>query len=568
MYGGQTQDAVRALTGALKGNNTMLDNYGMAVNDSIVKTRALELGLVKQGKEMSLAAKQAATLSLIYEQSAAAQGQAAREADGASGSMRALKTEITNLTTEIGTMLLPMITPLVNKVKEVVGWFKNLQPETKKLIVIIGAAAAAIGPLLIGLGAILKLTPLVGAAFTVITGPIGIAVTAIGAAAGAIIYFWDDIKRGVLNAVAAIQRGIAGVFEKMAGWAAKLGFDSVSQSLKDLSGEFSYFANNTTQQASEIGQGIDGLSDSFKGITQVPLAETVDLTSLSLDNLGNSVTKTQKETRNFRNELDDLMASWGSYEAKLKVLNREYTEISSIAKKAGASVGEMQTIASRKWVDRALLEFGRFTGGLNELPLTIKTFDLTPKITVPDILPNFDEALKLVDAKSKMFVDKFQLMTDDIKNILETGIENSVYNMFDSIGNAFATGGSIIGAIGDSLVAGLGSLASNIGKQMIAFGVAGIALKKLMMNPYLAVAAGAALVALGSFATSSVSKQTSSYSGGYSSSSNNIGAQSNDYSKFRGALYNDDKQVVELKLKNGELTGAIKIGANRNNRLG
>ena len=32
MYGGTTQDAVRALTGALKGNNTMLDNYGMVLS--------------------------------------------------------------------------------------------------------------------------------------------------------------------------------------------------------------------------------------------------------------------------------------------------------------------------------------------------------------------------------------------------------------------------------------------------------------------------------------------------------------------------------------------------------
>src|SRR5574344_73305 len=48
MFGGQTQDAVRALIGALKGNNTMLDNYGMAVNDALVKTRAFEMGLIKQ----------------------------------------------------------------------------------------------------------------------------------------------------------------------------------------------------------------------------------------------------------------------------------------------------------------------------------------------------------------------------------------------------------------------------------------------------------------------------------------------------------------------------------------
>ena len=48
MFGGTTQDAVRALTGALKGNNTMLDNYGMAVNDTLVKQRAFELGLIRQ----------------------------------------------------------------------------------------------------------------------------------------------------------------------------------------------------------------------------------------------------------------------------------------------------------------------------------------------------------------------------------------------------------------------------------------------------------------------------------------------------------------------------------------
>src|SRR5690606_11223931 len=70
MYGGTTQDAVRALTGALKGNTTMLDNYGMAANDALVKAKALSMGLVEQGKEMSLAAKQTATLALIYEQSA------------------------------------------------------------------------------------------------------------------------------------------------------------------------------------------------------------------------------------------------------------------------------------------------------------------------------------------------------------------------------------------------------------------------------------------------------------------------------------------------------------------
>ena len=55
------------------------------------------------------------------EQTADAQGQAGREAwNGASGSMRALTTELKNVATEIGEVLLPIITPLIVKIKEMV----------------------------------------------------------------------------------------------------------------------------------------------------------------------------------------------------------------------------------------------------------------------------------------------------------------------------------------------------------------------------------------------------------------------------------------------------------------
>ncbi len=225
MYGGAPADAVRALTGALKGNNTMLDNYGMAVNDAMIKTKAFEMGLYDGTGQMDLAAKQAATLALIMEQSAAAQGQAAREADSASGRMRAFITEIKNLSTDIGEVLLPVITPLLNRLGEIVKKFSELSPEAQKTIVIIAGLAAAIGPLLLilgpvvsaigtlvtGLGAmstamaggatlIAGLTagfPALGAAITLITGPIGVAIAAIAGlvAAGVLIYKnWDKIK--------------------------------------------------------------------------------------------------------------------------------------------------------------------------------------------------------------------------------------------------------------------------------------------------------------------------------------------------------------------------------------
>ena len=152
MYGGTTADAVRALTGALKGNNTMLDNYGMAVNDSMIKTKALEMGIYSGSGAMDLQTKQAATLALIMEQTGAAQGQAAREADGASGSMRAMTTQVKNLAAGFGAELLPIITPFIGKLTEMLEKFSAMDPKQQEFIVKMGLIAAAIGPAMSAVG--------------------------------------------------------------------------------------------------------------------------------------------------------------------------------------------------------------------------------------------------------------------------------------------------------------------------------------------------------------------------------------------------------------------------------
>lgn len=146
MFGGTTESAIQALTGALKGNTSMLDNYGMAVNETLIKNKALEMGLVSEGEQLSLAAKQAATLALITEQSSAATGQAAREADGASGSWRAATTELKNTSKEFGEVFMPTITAAIQAVTKAIKAFSDMSNGQKTALVTVLALVAAISP--------------------------------------------------------------------------------------------------------------------------------------------------------------------------------------------------------------------------------------------------------------------------------------------------------------------------------------------------------------------------------------------------------------------------------------
>ena len=206
MFGGTTESAVQALTGALKGNNSMLDNYGMGVNEATIKSKALEMGLIQEGEQLDLAGKQAATLALIMEQTADAQGQAARESEGASGALRSFTTELKNVGTDIGEVLLPILTPMVLKLKEAVQAFGQLSPGTQTAIIAIAAVAAAIGPLLIVVGMLVSSVGTIMTAFAAASAAIAAIsapVLATIAVAGVLIGVFVAMVAAVVNFVAS-----------------------------------------------------------------------------------------------------------------------------------------------------------------------------------------------------------------------------------------------------------------------------------------------------------------------------------------------------------------------------
>lgn len=189
IFGRSTEEAITALTASLRGNMVALTKYGVAINDVMLKNKAFEMGLTDSTSEMSLQARQAATLALIYEQTGQAQGQAFREMDSASGVLRSISTEIKNLATSFGEVLLPIITPALTKLREVISYFGNMSEGAKKAIVVIGGLTVAFSTATLALGGVLKLLPTLIGGFTALTSPIGLAVGAVTALATAIIYF-------------------------------------------------------------------------------------------------------------------------------------------------------------------------------------------------------------------------------------------------------------------------------------------------------------------------------------------------------------------------------------------
>lgn len=105
------------------------------------------------------------------------------------GPLQQLKNSLGDLGEEIGAILMPTVQQLVGWFQDVVTWLQELSPGTKTAIVAIGGLVAAIGPLSLGLGTVLKMLPMLKVGFSAMLGPVGLVATAIAAVTTAIIGF-------------------------------------------------------------------------------------------------------------------------------------------------------------------------------------------------------------------------------------------------------------------------------------------------------------------------------------------------------------------------------------------
>lgn len=184
----EPEDAFLKLQSAIAGEAEPLKRLGIIVNDTTIKTWALNNGMIKQGETLTEAQKVAARYNVILERTTLAQGDLARTLDSPANKLRILKSRVTETAIEFGMKMMPTFEKLLKLVEKGVKWFGDLSDSSKVLTIKIAAVAAAMGPLLIVAGKFIQMAPEIGKAVKAMSGPFGILVASLVAAGAAIDY--------------------------------------------------------------------------------------------------------------------------------------------------------------------------------------------------------------------------------------------------------------------------------------------------------------------------------------------------------------------------------------------
>ena len=104
IMGIDTASAMEAVAGAAKGNFTMMDNLGVAMNDTTLQAYALEKGIKKSTSEMTNQEKIGLAMELFMEKTAYAAGNYAKENETLAGSLGTAKAAFTNFLSGAGTV--------------------------------------------------------------------------------------------------------------------------------------------------------------------------------------------------------------------------------------------------------------------------------------------------------------------------------------------------------------------------------------------------------------------------------------------------------------------------------
>ncbi|MGB3330691.1 MAG: hypothetical protein WBA46_17145 [Thermomicrobiales bacterium] len=207
-----TSRASQAIMSGLTGEYESLRSMGVFLNENIVSQEAMNIAVADGRSEITDADKVLARYNLIMEQTGQQQGQFAREADGASGSLAIAKAQFKDAANTLGTQLLPIGTQIIQWLASMASFVAGLEPGMARLVMIILAVVAALGPLLIGISMMIPAFGVLAAAIGFLLSPVGLVVAAIVGLGVILVSAYTHIEtfRNAINGAASTVAGAIG----------------------------------------------------------------------------------------------------------------------------------------------------------------------------------------------------------------------------------------------------------------------------------------------------------------------------------------------------------------------
>lgn len=476
-YEGGATGASEALTKALLGEREMLKNLGIAISEEDVKKQLA----IQSSEGLRFAtekeAKAHATYALIVQQSGNAIGDYERTKHSAANQTRLFQTSLENLRVTFGAYILPLFTKVVTLANDLVNWFVNLSDTTKGLIVVIGGLVAATGPLLVGLGFLAtSIIPMIKTGITLITPIFSVLtlkiIAATAAVAGLIL-----ITKGVIDSWDTVKAYFGQLWERI-----KLMFiEGVAATLKA-------FNKFTSIIGLDFSDTIQKMEKSAEGIKSALDAEPVVTFGDMMSDIGNNIVKTFSNIKEAVTGTKDEIVDTNK-------------ELENTGGGGAGGAGINRTMDS-----------GISAPNKGVLDNIIKLPD-----TIRGIAQELPQATALI-------TDEMRAFSDDVNSIIGGSISGAFASLASSIGEAMASGANVLASVGKSILSSLAGFLGQLGKMMIEYGTMAIVKAKLdaslaipgagFVTGPLAIAAGAALLAISAAIGSFGSGKSSGGSGG------------------------------------------------------
>lgn len=506
-----------------------------------------------------------------------------------------LKLQFSTITREIGSAFVPVINdvlipaiqnraiPLFQKfadhVRALTDGFTSLPSGMQKGILAITGVAAALGPLSLAIGGVLKAVPLIvsglggiGGALTALTGPIGLVVAGLAGISVAVVKNWDKIKPYIIS----VANGLIDIYNN-----STFVRTAVQGIMLEFKIVFAYVKNYVSTTWEVVKSFIQAMADGFRGVGNIirgAFTGNTDSIKRGLAQIG----KTSIDL--FDNLKNDFADGWQSLRSDVvDAWNKGMEEVANpkkldyITDLAFGGLGKKISDKVSEEVTRGLLEgLGRPT------QIAIQAPGIEGVGSIGDMFDKQNQKIDKSLKRRRNYLDTSvaelkvwrQELADELSRIGSMGLADLIGGAFEDIGRSIADGGNVMENMALGAIRAMGGIMQQFGKAMIAFGTAKIALDALFSNPFTAIAAGAGLVALGALISQTSANtqrqlQGVGTGGGVGGGSIQTGTGGNyQPQQVNTGNYQAGEQRVVFEIAGQKLIGVLSNTLNRNKRLG